>query len=65
MTRTAFTLSDWAEMNGISRGHFYNLQKVGKAPRTFKLGAKRLVSAEANADWLREREAEAAKTRVA
>jgi hypothetical protein len=47
-------------MNGISRGHFYNLDKIGKAPRTFYAGTRRLVSAEADVEWRREREAEAA-----
>jgi predicted DNA-binding transcriptional regulator AlpA len=66
MTRTAFTIDEWAEMNGVSRGHFYNLKKIGKAPRSFKAGTRHLISAEADVQWRREREAEAAaKTRAA
>jgi hypothetical protein len=38
---------------------FYVLDAQGKAPRTHYAGAKRLISDQADADWVREREAEA------
>jgi hypothetical protein len=38
---------------------FYKLDAQGLAPNTYYVGTKRCVSDEADADWLRKREAEA------
>ncbi len=57
--RTAFRISEWCQRNGISRGHFYKLQKQGLAPRVFHLGDCPLISIEADAAWRRARNAEA------
>ena len=39
--------------NGISRGTFYNLAKVGRAPAVLKLGSRTVITEEAEADWKR------------
>ena len=39
---------------------FYKLREKGKAPRTHRAGVKHLISPDADAEWLRAREAEAA-----
>jgi hypothetical protein len=38
---------------------FYKLEAEGKAPRTYYVGTRRIVSPEAEAEWVAEREAEA------
>jgi len=53
------TIPEWCTRRGVSRSTFYKLDAQGKAPRTYFAGAKRMISDEADADWVREREAEA------
>jgi hypothetical protein len=40
---------------------FYKLDAEGLTPRTHNVGVKRLISPQADADWLRQREAAADK----
>jgi excisionase family DNA binding protein len=56
----SFTVTEWCEYRRISRAMFYKLAEQGRAPLTHHAGAKVLISAEADARWLAEREAEAA-----
>jgi hypothetical protein len=42
---------------------FYILDAQGKAPRSHYVGTRRLISSEADAAWVRDREAEAAARR--
>ena len=58
----SMTLAEWCEHRRISRAMFYVLEKRRKAPRTYNVGSKRLISAEADDEWLRAREAESAET---
>lgn len=51
MSKSTFTILDWCKDNCISRAMFYKLAAEGLAPRTMKIGRKRLISAEAAADW--------------
>ena len=46
-----------AELAGISRATLYKEIKAGRL-RTFKVGARRLISIDALRDWIRDREAE-------
>ena len=57
--RGSFTLDEWCRYRRISRAMFYKLDQQNLAPATYYVGAKRLISDEADADWLRAREAEA------
>jgi hypothetical protein len=45
----------------ISRSLFYILDRRGEAPKTFRVGKRRLVSPEADLEWRREREARAVR----
>jgi predicted DNA-binding transcriptional regulator AlpA len=60
MQQSAFTISEWCETKRISRSLFYILDRRGEAPRTFRVGKRRLISAEADAEWVRKREAKSA-----
>ena len=52
--RDSFQIVEFCRRNGISRSTFYNLQAEGRAPRTFNVGRRVLISKEAAAEW-RER----------
>jgi hypothetical protein len=58
----SFTIDEWCEHRRVSRPMFYKLKKLGKAPRLHNAGAKPLISPDADADWIRAREAEAQET---
>jgi hypothetical protein len=60
------TIQQWCDSHHISRGMFYILDARGEAPRTFNAGKCRRISDEADAEWVRAREAEsAARTQIA
>jgi hypothetical protein len=63
--QSAFTISEWCERNRISRSLFYILDRRGEAPHTFRIGKRRLISAEADIVWRREREATTSKSEIA
>jgi hypothetical protein len=57
----AFSIDEFCARHGpISRAYYYKLKNAGLGPREIKLGARVLISAEAAADWRREREAASA-----
>jgi len=58
----SFTIGEWCEHRRVSRSMFYKLEHQGQAPRTHYVGTKRLISDEADAAWLRDREAEQENT---
>ena len=58
----SFTVNEWCEYRRISAAMFYKLSGQGLAPKTHFAGTKRLISGEADLEWVRAREAEAAKT---
>jgi predicted DNA-binding transcriptional regulator AlpA len=58
---SAKTIDGFARSYGISRSMFYLLQQEGKAPRIFKIGRLTRISEEAERDWVRAREREAAE----
>jgi len=56
--KASFTPKEFRERNGnMSRGHFARLEKEGLGPRTMKTsgvkGGLKLISREADADWIR------------
>ena len=51
MTRQAWTIDEFCQAHAISRATFYNLQKRNMGPRVMHVGAKRLVSEAAAAEW--------------
>ena len=59
----AFTVAQFCAAHGnLSRTLFYAMLKDGTGPRTFTIGRKRLISAEAATEW-RERLERSASTR--
>jgi predicted DNA-binding transcriptional regulator AlpA len=58
--KDVLTLEEFCSQNGICVATFYNLKKIGKAPRSMKVGWRRFISIEAAAAWRRQMEAEAA-----
>lgn len=54
----SFTINEWCQRRRISRSMFYKLDAQGKGPHTHNVGSSRRISAEADAAWVREREAE-------
>jgi hypothetical protein len=59
------TISQWTKSHGYSRGFWYILKKKKKAPRTFRALSTERISDEADAEWVREREAETAASNAA
>jgi predicted DNA-binding transcriptional regulator AlpA len=55
--KAAFSFDEFCRRNSISRRTLYNILEEGIGPRTIKLRGRRLISAEAERDWHREREA--------
>jgi predicted DNA-binding transcriptional regulator AlpA len=47
----AFSIAEFCRRHGISRAHFYNLSKNGKAPALMRVGRRALISVEAAAEW--------------
>jgi predicted DNA-binding transcriptional regulator AlpA len=58
------SINNWCKHRGISRAKFYQLDKVGLAPKTHNIGKKRLIGPLSDAEWIREREREA-ESRIA
>ena len=58
--RDAFSIAEFCRRHSISVPMFYKLQSQGKAPTTFSVGVRRLISREAAAAWRREQEEAAA-----
>ena len=56
-----YTIDEWCEKRRCCRATFYNLQKIGKAPVTIKIGARQRITLEADARWELERTREAAE----
>ena len=54
------SIEAFCDRHHICRATFYNLMKAGKAPRTMKVGSRRRITLEAEAEWQHEREAEVA-----
>jgi hypothetical protein len=53
----AYTILEFCERYRISRPFYYKLKNLGAAPRETRLGNRVLITPEAAAAWLREREA--------
>ncbi|MBC7601229.1 MAG: hypothetical protein H7255_01015 [Ramlibacter sp.] len=58
--KSAATVPQFCDGHNISRTHFYELIKLGRAPRLMKVGRRTLISQEAAADWRQRMETETA-----
>jgi hypothetical protein len=55
----AFTVDEWCLHRRISRWKLYDMWKRNVGPRFYFNGSRRLISAEADSDWVREQEEQA------
>ena len=56
----SMTLTEWCEHRRVSRASYYKLKDQGLMPKTYRVGTKLFISAEADRAWLAEREGVAA-----
>jgi len=56
LEKEALQVREFCFANGISRSLFYKLMSEGRAPRSFVVGRRRLISREAAAEWRKELE---------
>ena len=54
----SYTVQEWCAARRISLAMFYKMKALGIGPKTHNAGRRRLISPAADAEWLREREAE-------
>jgi len=52
----SFTIDEFCEAEKFSRAHYFNLRNRGEGPREYRAGRCVRITAEARADWRRERE---------
>lgn len=57
--RLTWHIADFCRAVNISRAQFYELQKAGRAPRTFREGRRPMLTPEAVRAWLDQRASEA------
>ena len=55
-----FSVAEFCQAHGISRGTFYKLLGQGLGPTAIKIGRRTLISSEAAEAWRRRMEQEAA-----
>lgn len=53
----SMTIAEWCAHRRVSRSMLYKMWDEGDGPASHYVGTKRLISSEADAAWLREREA--------
>ena len=54
LPRVAFTIKEFCKAHRISVSYYYELKKLGRAPREMMLGTRRIISAEAASAWRAE-----------
>lgn len=58
MEKLAFSVDEFClSHGGLCRASFYNMIRQGRGPKIMKVGNRTMISAEAAAEWRREREA--------
>lgn len=57
--KKAFSITEFCQLHEISRGTYYNLKKMGKAPKEMEVLGRKLISDESGAAWRRQMEAAA------
>jgi hypothetical protein len=65
VAKKAYSITEFCASNGIGRTTYYEIKKHGQGPREMIVGARKLISEEAAADWRRERETASAPSAVA
>jgi hypothetical protein len=60
--RSSYTITEWRARHGLSESQYHKLRRQGRGPRTMQTGDVGVrVSMEADVDWVRDREREAAE----
>jgi hypothetical protein len=54
----SYTPDEWRRKHRLSKSTYYNLRKLGALPDLIRLGAKQLITHEADQRWQAEREAQ-------
>jgi predicted DNA-binding transcriptional regulator AlpA len=49
--RLGWSINEYCDLIGISRGTFYNRRREGRGPRIMKVGGRRIVTPEAHEDY--------------
>ena len=60
--RAAMTVEEFCEEHRIGRTTYYRLEKEGTAPRSIKIGRRRIITSEAAAEWRSTMEAAEARS---
>ena len=60
--RDAYGVNEFCARHGISRAYLYLLWRRGVGPRFMQVGARRLISKEAGADWRKASEQSATQS---
>ena len=55
--KQTYSVTEFCQEHGISRGLFYQVLREGRGPRIMKVGKRTLVSQEAAEEWRRRMEA--------
>jgi hypothetical protein len=61
----ALTINEFCALEKISRTVFYDMQRLGVGPLTYRVGTFQRISAEARRAWQASREADMATAREA
>ena len=52
----SFTIDEWCRHRRVGKWKLYELWRQDRGPRFHLIGARRLISEEADADWVRQQE---------
>lgn len=58
--KLSYTVAEWCHLRRISRAQFYELEKEGLSPVSYKVGRRRYISADADRAWQSARETQSA-----
>jgi predicted DNA-binding transcriptional regulator AlpA len=53
-----YSIPEWCKLRKVCRATYYIQKKRGKVPRSIKIGNRRIITAEEDAEWVREQTAE-------
>jgi hypothetical protein len=54
--RRAMSVAEWCAARCLSKAMAYKLWRTGRGPRTYRVGTRRFISNEADAEWQAEQE---------
>ena len=57
----SFSINEWCARRKVSRSFYYEMKTRGEAPRSYKMGNRDRITAEADAEWIAAREAASKK----